>query len=216
MSQAQKVEVIQVKLNLSALDIDGRIALSSMLAKAAPQSAVYGSNPFLKGAADKAVQRGDDLQAAATAAHNAEMKLSAAKAAVVVAEARFDRDVLCLKSAAEATCTTEAELNDLGFNRRQPKAAPEPLTAPESIVAKMGKDKGTMVVQAKRVGRVSTYVAEISPDPIGPATWQSIPGTGVRRTLSGYQSGAQYWVRFRSVRANEESAWSDPVPVVAR
>ena len=211
-----KVDVIQVKLNLSDLGIDGRVTLSSVLAKAAPQSALYGSNPFVKDAANKAIQSGADLEAAVTEVHNAELKLAAARAAIVTAGAQFDKDVLCLKSAAEANCKSEGELNDLGFNRRPPKAAPEPLSAPEAIVTRMGKEKGTMVVQAKRVGRVTTYAAEISADPIGPSTWQPIPGTGARRTLSGYQSGAQYWVRFRAVRASEESAWSNPASVIAR
>jgi hypothetical protein len=216
MAQAHKVDDIQVNLKLSELDTAGKVALASLIAGSAPKSDIYADNPFVKDAADKVIKCGADLEAATKEADSAEMKANSAKAAVAVNEARFDKAALCFKTAAEASCTTEVELNDLGFNRRPPKAAPLALTAPTAIVTRMGKEKGTMVVQAKRVGRIATYLAEISPDPIGPGSWQQIPGTGTRRTLSGYQSGAHYWVRFRTVRANEESAWSEPAMAIAR
>jgi hypothetical protein len=116
--------------------------------------------------------------------------------------------------------STDAELNELGFNlgfnQRPPKAAAAALTVPDSIVLKAGKEQGSMTAQCKRGGRSSACVAEISVDPVGPGTWQTIPGSGARRMLSGYVSGACYWVRFRAVRANEESAWSAPVAGAAR
>jgi hypothetical protein len=216
MAQVHKVDTIQVELKLSELGTSGRVELSTQLTNAAPQSAIYGSNAFVKDAVDKVIQSGADLEAAVAAAQNAEVKLAVAKTTIVTAQAQFDKDLLCLKSAAEAKCGSEEELKELGFNRKPPKAAPAALAAPELIITKMGKVKGSMMIHAKRVGRISTYIAEISPDPIGPGSWQPIPGTGVRRTLTGYQSGAHYWVRFRAVSAKEESAWSEPAIAVAR
>jgi hypothetical protein len=207
---------VQVRLKLSTLKPDGCVTLASVVAQKAPKSAIYGSNPAVKDAADKAVKSGAELGAAATDMQDAELKLAAAKSALGTAQGKFTRDMLCFKSVAEANCETAAELNDLGFNQRSPKAAPGPLTAPDSIVAKAGKEKGSMLVHARGAGRASAYVAEISVDPVGPGTWQTIPGSGARRTLTGYVSGGKYWVRFRSVRANEESAWSEAVSAVAR
>jgi hypothetical protein len=216
MARAHKVNVLRVDLKLSGLGIGERLTLASLVATVAPQSSVYGANPAVQSAVDKAIQSGVALEETVTDMRNMEMKLAAAKATVAATQAQFDKDMLCLKSVVEANCKTEVELNGVGFNRRAPKAAPGALVAPVSIVFKPGKEKGSMVATARRVGRVSTYAAEISANPVGPDTWQPIPGVGARRTLTGYVSGGTYWLRFRSVRATAESAWSDPVAAVAR
>jgi hypothetical protein len=217
MKTSHKVKNLKVDLNLSELSIDGRVARTSLIEDAAPQSAMYAANPAVKDAADKTINSGKALKLTAAAVQNAELKVTMAKADLAEAELQLEKDMLCFKSVAEANCKTEAELNELGFNRRAPKAAPAPLTPPDSILAKPGKEKGSMIVQAKRAGRsFGGYIAEISAEPVGPGTWQLIPGTGARRVLSGHVSGAQYWVRFRAVSATEQSAWSAAVPAVAR
>jgi hypothetical protein len=215
MAQLHKVNGIQVELKLSTLSIEDRVSQAAVLAKMAPQSALYAANAAVKDTADTVIQGGVALQGAATEVQNLEMMLAAAKSVLMAVGTQYDKKMLCFKSALEANCNTDAELNALGFNRRRPKAAAA-LTAPDAIVLKPGKEQGSMIAQAKRVGRSFTYVAEISADPVGSGTWQTIPGSGARRTLSGYVSGACYWVRFRSVRANEESAWSAPAAGAAR
>jgi hypothetical protein len=216
MAQAQKAKVLQIKLNPSMLNTGDRIKLASVLTQMTPKSAVYASTPALKEVADKTLASGAAVQAAAIDVNDAELTLAAARSVLAATQTEFDKDVLCFKSVAEHSCKTEDEINGLGFNRRGPKAAPAALTPPDSIVVKEGKEKGSMVVHVQRAGRGGAFKAEISPDPVGPGTWQSIPGTGGRRMLTGYVSGASYWIRFRSVRANEESAWSNPVVAVAR
>jgi hypothetical protein len=215
MGYTKKAQVIQVNLGLSRLGIDGRKKLLSVIAQAAPQSGLYSADPVLKDAADKVIESGAGLEAAEKTLNGAEQSAVTAKSGLVAAQELFDKDLLFFKSAAETKCKTEKELNDLGFNRRS-RAASVPLSAPEAIVAKPGKEKGSMIVRAKRVGSISTYAAEISADPIGPSTWQAIPGSGGRRMLAGYVSGARYWVRFKALRANEESPWSEAVSTVAR
>jgi hypothetical protein len=53
----------------------------------------------------------------------------------------------------------------------------------------------------------------MSTDPIGAATWQTLPGTGKQRRLSGYASGTRLWVRFAAVRYGVQGPWCNPVLV---
>jgi hypothetical protein len=56
------------------------------------------------------------------------------------------------------------------------------------------------------------YLAESSPDPVGPATWSLLPGNGKQRIVTG-PSGTKVWVRFAQVRYGLMSDWSVPVLV---
>jgi hypothetical protein len=66
-------------------------------------------------------------------------------------------------------------------------------------------------VQGK--GPLGNFVAQVSTDPIGPATWQPLPGNGKQRTLSGYATGTKLWVQFAQVRWGLQGPWSVPVLV---
>jgi hypothetical protein len=56
---------------------------------------------------------------------------------------------------------------------------------------------------------------ELSPDPIGPATWKRLDGIAAEYHLSGYAPGT-WWVRAQSVRGAEVSAWTGPVSVIVK
>ncbi len=56
---------------------------------------------------------------------------------------------------------------------------------------------------------------EISPEPVGDATWAQVEGNGCRRALAGYAPGT-YWVRAASVRSTGKSAWCGPVAVIVK
>jgi hypothetical protein len=58
-----------------------------------------------------------------------------------------------------------------------------------------------------------SFAAEVSTDPIGAATWQTLPGSGKQRRLSGYALGTRLWVRFAAVRYGQQGPWCTPVLV---
>jgi hypothetical protein len=88
---------------------------------------------------------------------------------------------------------------------------PEP---PAALVVKLGKAHGKARVIVEGKGYLGLFAAEASIDPIGPATWVSLPGNGKQRKLSGYPSGTRLWVHFAATRHGQQSAWSVPVLVI--
>lgn len=89
-----------------------------------------------------------------------------------------------------------------------------PPEIPQSLDVKIPKTaKGRARVSVHETGDThGRYVAESSPDPVGPTTRSPLPGTGKSRTLTG-PSGTKVWVRFARVRGQMQSDWSTPVLV---
>jgi hypothetical protein len=82
------------------------------------------------------------------------------------------------------------------------------------LVVKTGKVQGKSRVAIAQPGKLpGILIAEVSIDPIGPATWSVMPGSGKQRKLSGYASGTKLWVRFAAVRYGQQSDWCTPVLV---
>jgi hypothetical protein len=215
MSNSSLSSPMQIMLTLSRLDIGSRLRLVSLIAKFAPQSAVYAANPLLKEAVDTVLQSGVTLDAFTK---DTEAKKQAYLASIVVRDAarqQFDADAGVLKASAQNTCKTEQDIQSLGLHRRQPRAAPAPLVPPSIIIALPGKEKGSILTHAGRMPGLHKYVAEISDGPT-PGSFKALPGTGVKRNLQGYVSGQQYWIRYATERGSARSAWSEPVPVIAR
>ena len=72
--------------------------------------------------------------------------------------------------------------------------------------------KARVAVEGK--GHLGSFVAQVSTDPIGPATWTALPGNGKSRDLAGYASGTKLWVQFAQVRWGLQGPWSAPVMVI--
>jgi hypothetical protein len=215
MSNANHRGPLQILLNVSKMDTGSRIQLAALIAQFAPQSAVYAANPLLKEAVDAVLQAGVTLDAASK---DTDAQKQAYLASIVIrdtVQGQFDAHAAVLKASAQNVCKTEQDIQSLGLHRRPAKAAPAPLVPPKVIIAQPGKEKGSISVHALRMPGLTKYVAEICDGPT-PGNFQPLPGTTARRTLVGYVSGQQYWIRYATERGVTRSAWSEPVPVVAR
>ena len=89
-------------------------------------------------------------------------------------------------------------------------APPSPVT----VTTASGNVIGGAIAHCKAHRGIKIYRLEISAD--GGNTWTEVPGTYARRKITGLVSGTKYLVRFATVRGNQQSAWSLPVPVIAR
>ena len=84
---------------------------------------------------------------------------------------------------------------------------------PGPLVAIPGKVQGRARAAIAAPGKLpGSFAAEVSTDPVGAATWQTLPaGSGKQRRLSGYASGTKLWVRFAAVRYGVQGPWCTPV-----
>jgi hypothetical protein len=113
----------------------------------------------------------------------------------------------------ESLATTVEQATALGVVGRIGKPTSAPLAAPEGVIVTLGRKHGQFRVSAKSSIRGERFGAQVSIEPIGPATWQDVPGTGKARLITGHATGSLVWVRFRAVRGQEQSDWCTPVPV---
>jgi hypothetical protein len=192
-----------------------REELANTIGKVAPGSPKYTASPALQAAVERVVNDGIDVGAKAKAVAVKRQELATAEADLLTSQNTFDKDMgVCVKTA-ESVCTTAEELAQLGLKPRA-KSLPVPLVVLTNITVKPGKDKGSIYAHARAIPGISQYPAQISADPIGPDTWKTLPGTNAVRRLTGYVSGARYWIRFATQRGDQQSAWSDPVAVIVR
>jgi hypothetical protein len=215
MSESHKPVTMQVKLNLAELGITGRLALIAIIAKFAPQSALYASNAEVKSAVDGVIGHGPTLGASAD---DAEAKRKAATTSVVAREvevAATDADIDVFRAVAEKVCKTEADLHSLGVSRRA-RVTGVPVQVPEHVLASPAKKaRGGIFAHAQRIAGLTKYICAISLDPVTPTSWQVLPGTAARRTITGLESGKTYWVRFATERGSSRSDWSIAVQCIA-
>ena len=127
--------------------------------------------------------------------------------------AKLDRSLGVVTSIVENLATTADQAAALGFTARLGKAAPGPLAPPEGVVVVLGKTHGQFRASAKTTKKGARFGAQVSSDPIGPATWVDLPGNGKRRLVTGHASGTIVWIRFRTERSQHQSDWCTPVSV---
>jgi hypothetical protein len=72
-----------------------------------------------------------------------------------------------------------------------------------------------MLLHVKFPGGARKCIVEISPDPIGPATWHRLDGHGATRAVTGFPPGT-YWVHAATSLADGRSEWFGPVPIVIK
>ena len=211
-----KSTIIRAELTLSQMDPQGREDFANAFGKVAPGSPKYAESQALQDSVAKVVQHGLDIGAKARNVSVKRKELATAEAELFAVQTAFDKAAgVCVKIA-ESVCTTPEELASLGLKPRGAKGPSVPLVVPTDITVKPGKDKGSIFAHAKRIPGILNYLAEISTDPFDPETWKPLQGTNAMRRLTGYVSGARYWIRFATARGDQQSAWSDPVAVIAR
>ena len=214
MSDTHKVTNPQIKLNLAQLGITGRLALLALIAKFAPTSSQYASNPAYKAAVDKVVGHTATLTASDDGAEAARKAATVAVAARDTEIAATDADLNVVKALGESLFKTDADFHANGFNRRVRKP-PVPLVHPETVTAAPAKKVKGILVHAVKIPGLFKYICAISTDAVSTGTYTVLNGTAAKRTLTGLVSGQGYWIRFSTERGSLRSDWSTPVYCIA-
>ena len=152
--------------------------------------------------------------------------LVAANAAVVVAretlsqliiqrntaEVGWDSEVALLASFTEsATGGVAASIVSAGFGVRGANTPPQPLTAPESVVADTNGSPGNTKVRWNALAGAVSYLVQVSPDPITAQGWKTVATpTKSSCETDGIDPGKVYWYRVAGVNPVGAGPWSAP------
>ena len=205
---------IRIALNLATMTDAELLQLVVAIVALAPKSALL-SIPAIAASVAAVTSKGATFKTADDTVTADEEKLKNDKTARQTARGSLENEVTSLAGLVGTNATSEADVTGMAFHvRASPTVAKAPPEVPESIDVVMpkkghGRCKASVHETGTTKGR---YVAEWSPDPIGPTTWLPLPGTGKSRTITG-QSGTKVWVRFARVRGQSQSDWSTPVLV---
>ena len=201
-------------LNLRLLNDTKRTALLAAIQKVAQQSPLI-QNPTIAASYASLSTKGATFVTSVANASASEQQWKADAAVRDVARVAFDLEVTNFKTLVENNATSAADLTGMGLTElvvtRSAKTMPD---APAAVLVRPGKEHGKARVAVDGKGYLGSFVAQVSPDPIGPSTWTPLPGTGKSRNLSGYASGTKLWVQFAQVRWGLQSPWSAPVMVI--
>lgn len=210
---ANQPVIFRAELDLASFkyDIAGREALVTGILKLAPQSPLFAS-PVMQEAVATLGSTFDAVKAA-TLVSAASMKQH--KLDVAAEQNALDANnkaLVFVKALTENGAKSADDVKSMAFRVRAGKLAAPPLIPPDSIDVTMGrKGHGKVKVAAHETGGVKRkYAVEMSPDPVTPTSWTSIPGSGRARRVSG-KSGTSAWVRFALVYRQQQSDWSVPV-----
>jgi hypothetical protein len=131
-----------------------------------------------------------------------------------VARVVLDTELDTLRKLVANNAANASDITGMGFLVLDPATTTRTKpAAPGEVLVRLEKKPGRARVSVYEIGGLrGRYVAESSPDPIGPATWSPLPGNGKQRLITG-PSGTKVWVRFAQVRYGLQSDWSVPVLV---
>jgi hypothetical protein len=186
---------------------------AEVIAGMAPTSPLYLSQPEVKAAADALVSAGTDLAGALTAQNKADTQAANARDAVVEKTAAYDSAYSVFTAVLRKYAKSPADVTTLGMGTRQP--VNNTLAMPIAVEAKFNVLKSAISIYIQRAPGMLTVAVEISHDPTNPASWTRLKGTGARRTVTGYTPGT-YYVRAASLTAQDQSDFTDPVPVTVK
>jgi hypothetical protein len=209
----QPLSRFRIALNVSLMNDLDRLAAIAGIVKVAPSSALM-KVPAIAASYAALVAKGATFKSNndLVAADRQQLKLD--ETARDGSRSEADVELITLKTLVGQNAQTPADVASMGFTELLPQTAAtqQPPDVPGPIVAKTGKVQGKARVGIGLPGPIrGTTVAELSTDPIGPASWVLLPGSGKQRKLSGYASGTRLWVRFAAVKYGQQSAWSTPV-----
>lgn len=155
-----------------------------------------------------------------------ETKFNDAKAARLAAKGKtqiqdaaidaFDLMVVQLASYVDNVSAGDGTIiESAGFAVRATPAPVGELPAPTDVSAKPGEHPGHADVKWKSVYGASAYNIERATDS-AELTWAFIgSSTKAEASLNSMQSGKKYWHRVAALGSAGQSAWSDPVPMLA-
>jgi hypothetical protein len=203
-----------VLLDLSKLDDTTRHHLVAGIQGAAPTSALVAASPAMQASVTALGKKDAALAQSNAAVVTDKQKLRTDLAAEAVARNDLDGELRSLATLTENDAKSPADVQGLSFVYRPPtvaqKLAPAAPTQIDVVIPKKGHGKAKASVHETGTTRLE-YVAEWSPDPVGPSTWAPLGvGHGKTRTVTGV-TGTRVWVRFATLRGQLQSDWSTPV-----
>jgi hypothetical protein len=203
----------RISLEISSLDDATRASLITGIQKVSAQSALA----QLPAVATSLAALGNRMAALTTAIGAVAADNKQLKQDITVrdlARAAVDVELGTLRTLVANNATVASDITGMGFtfldHASTTRTRPE---TPSEVLVRLERKSGRARVTVNEpAGKKGHYVAESSPDPIGPATWSPLPGNGKQRIITG-PSGTKVWVRFAQVRYGLQSDWSVPVLV---
>ena len=190
------------------------VARAQLVGTMATTTALYQANVAFKNEVDAFVAAGVSLQTADTKVSNLEAALT---------QARGDRDTTrqtckncydVVVSQVEKNSPTPAALQSYGFLHQE--VVKLGAVIPSGILWTFDHKTGLLNLHVQYAGKGPRQcVIEISPDPIGAATYRRLDGHGVKRAVPGLAAGT-YWVHAATSSADGRSDWFGPVAVVIK
>jgi hypothetical protein len=178
-----------------------------------PGSTLWKTQPALQDSGSKLVTIGAALGDADASLKSIETQLATARGVRDTTQKAFDVAYGVYVANAQTYAATPEDAASIGLVVRGKNKYP--LVAPVGLDATFDLIKSLIQIHITKTPGERTFLVEISSDPIGPATWKRLPGTGAVQELSGYGPGL-YWVRAASVRAKAQSDYTAPVAVLVK
>jgi hypothetical protein len=194
-------------------DIESRLKRKEALKGTLLTSPAIQTRPDLMVEIQTLVSIGDDL-----AGRDAKVKKLAEEHAIAEADrdqttSQYDTQHRVCVRLVEKYSTSPEEARGMGFLPLE--KATNLLAIPLGIVAKYDDDQKMLRVRINMPPGMESAHLEISTNPTDEASWKRVKGQGLRRRLLGYPPGT-YWLRARSVVAEDESEFCAAVSVVVR
>ena len=180
-------EIFYVELPVAvASDTDLLDSIAAIMANA-PSSDVYKKNPAIQATVTAVTDLAKSWTLARGAVSADENKLLTDKQIRDASRILVGQKLQLFRSQIQDAAPTAADARAAGVNTRDRNALPAPLVAPiGGVLTPSARFRGQFKASANAVSGIRTYAMQISPDPIGPNTFEDVDGYGKSRTFKGY------------------------------
>lgn len=128
------------------------------------------------------------------------------------AETTWEGQVALLAAFTESATNGSADaILSAGFGVRGPGTPPQPLPAPDSLLAKTNGAPGVTKLSWRALSGAVSYVVQWSPDPMTATSWETVATpTKASCEPEGAVPGQVSWFRVAGVNAVGQGPWSAP------
>lgn len=195
------------------LGIKERTDCSALVESKAASSPIWAAHPDLQDAGKALIAAGADLSGADLAFQGAlkvvETTRDTRETKLIAWNSEFDLyATLVEKYSKKAEDLSALALSALSRTEY-------PLVAPIKIDLRYDRTLYLIRVHVHLPEGLEACEIEMSPDPITATSWQRLVGHGAKRTVKSPTPGT-WWFRAASERAEEQSAFTDPVSIVVK
>ena len=186
---------------------------AELVGTTAPLTALYLSSSTFKAAVDGFVASGVAVVASESKVTALESQLTQARFARETARVacKSSHSVLCTQ--VEQASPTAAAIATYGFVALEVVKLGSVL--PTGILWSYDHATGLLDLHVKFAGKAHAFVIEISPDPIGAATYRRLDGHGVKQSVPNLTPGT-YWIHAATSLADGRSDWFGPVAAILK